>query len=66
MVNVDISNIWCSVTLPMLLESEQQIAAAHGGKAEFHGGTPYRCELVSAGQGIREAFLLIARQGCPC
>ena len=29
MVNVDISNIWCSVTLPMLLESEQQIAAAH-------------------------------------
>ena len=29
MVNVDISNIWCSVTLPMLLESEQQISAAH-------------------------------------
>lgn len=22
-----------------------QIAAAHGGKAEFHNGTPYRCEL---------------------
>lgn len=22
-----------------------QIAAAHGGKAEFHSGTPYRCEL---------------------
>lgn len=22
-----------------------QIAAAHGGKAAFHGGTPYRCEL---------------------
>lgn len=22
-----------------------QIAAAHGGKAEFHGGTPYRCEI---------------------
>ena len=22
-----------------------QIAAAHGGKLEFHGGTPYRCEL---------------------
>ena len=29
MVNVDISNIWCSVTLPMLLESEQQISASH-------------------------------------
>lgn len=29
MVNVDISNIWCSVTLPMLLESEQEISAAH-------------------------------------
>lgn len=22
-----------------------QIAAAHGGKAEFHSGTPYRCEI---------------------
>ena len=22
-----------------------QIAAAHGGRAEFHGGAPYRCEL---------------------
>ena len=22
-----------------------QIAAAHGGKAEFHSGTPYRCEM---------------------
>lgn len=22
-----------------------QIAAAHGGKAEFHGGTPYRCDI---------------------
>ena len=30
MVNVDISNIWCSVSLPALLESEQEIAAAHG------------------------------------
>lgn len=29
MVNVDISNIWCSVSLPMLLESEQEISAAH-------------------------------------
>lgn len=22
-----------------------QIAAAHGGEAEFHSGTPYRCEI---------------------
>lgn len=29
MLNVDVSNMWCSVTLPTLLESEQEIAAAH-------------------------------------
>lgn len=29
MLNVDISNIWCSVSLPNLLESEREIAGAH-------------------------------------
>ena len=28
-----------------------QIAAAHGGKAEFHSGTPYRCELRLPAKG---------------
>lgn len=28
-----------------------QIAAAHGGKAEFHSSTPYRCELRLPGKG---------------
>ena len=34
MVNVDLSNIWCSVSLPDLLGSEQEIAAAHAALAE--------------------------------
>jgi len=29
MLNVDISNIWCAVALPNLLESEQEVAGAH-------------------------------------
>lgn len=40
MLNVDISNIWCSVALPQLLESEQAVALAHaaltdGPEADF-------------------------------
>jgi len=34
MLNVDISNIWCSVSLPSLLESEQEIAGAHAALAD--------------------------------
>ena len=37
MLNVDISNIWCSVSLPNLLESEQEIAAAHAALMDAKG-----------------------------
>ena len=37
MVNVDLSNIWCSVSLPNLLESEQEIAAAHAALTDGGG-----------------------------
>lgn len=37
MLNVDISNIWCSVSLPNLLESEQEIANAHAALADGKG-----------------------------
>lgn len=37
MLNVDISNIWCSVSLPSLLESEQEIAAAHSALMDTRG-----------------------------
>lgn len=39
MVNVDISNIWCSVSLPNLLESEQEIAAAHASLMDRPGSS---------------------------
>ena len=39
MVNVDISNIWCSVSLPNLLESEQEIAAAHAALMDRPGSS---------------------------
>ena len=41
MLNVDISNIWCSVSLPTLLESEQEIARAHSGLMEDGGAGSY-------------------------
>ena len=37
MLNVDISNIWCSVSLPNLLESEQEIAGAHAALMDAPG-----------------------------
>ena len=37
MLNVDISNIWCSVSLPALLESEQEIANAHAALMDAKG-----------------------------
>ena len=37
MVNVDISNIWCSVTLPVLLQSEEEIANAHAALTDAPG-----------------------------
>lgn len=37
MLNVDISNIWCSVSLPTLLESEEEIANAHSALTDAPG-----------------------------
>lgn len=37
MLNVDISNIWCSVTLPQLLEQEQTLFHAHSALTDGKG-----------------------------
>jgi len=74
MLNVDISNIWCSVALPDFLAQEQEVSAAHaalmdGNGADFlawldeeDGGTLDRLEEAAA--RIRdEAELLVVVGG---
>lgn len=74
MVNVDISNIWCSVSLPNLLESEQEIAAAHASLMdrpgssflswldEDNGGELERLKETAA--AIRETSQVLVVVGC--
>ncbi len=62
MLNVDLSNIWCSVTLPGLLENEQAIAAAHAALSDAEDadfftwldGAPDLTRLEKTARSIRD------------
>lgn len=75
MINVDISNIWCSVSLPDLLALEQSVSGAHAGLMDAAGSNflswldddsaalPSR--LTETAEQIREqaAYLVVVGDG---